>query len=390
MMADMVGEPGVRDAAAVDRQLGPVRRIAVFRALVLGDMVCATPALRALKHRFPGASLTLIGLPWARSWAARQTCIDDFIAFPGHPRLPESTVDEAAWPGFLDEVRSRRFDLMVQLHGSGGVTNGLVAQWGARHLAAFHEAGRPEPEVGLGTPWPQEGREPERLLRLVDGLGREQGREQQRDRETLAFPLLPQDEVEAHALLRTHSLMHDESVQPYVCLHPGAQMASRRWPVERFAQVGDALVQALPGLAVLITGIEKEALLAQQLQKAMRHPAIDLCGKTSLGSLGALVRGARLLVCNDTGLSHVAAALGTHSVVVSCGSDLARWSPRDTKRHAVVWRAPACRPCMHTVCPYGHECAHDIHAEEVIDHAMAHLTRHAHCPSTASLISQEP
>jgi ADP-heptose:LPS heptosyltransferase len=380
-MTELFAGQCVRDTAAVDRQLGPVRRIAVFRALMLGDMICATPALRALKRRFTGASLTLIGLPWARAWAARQTCIDDFIAFPGHPRLPESAVDEKAWPAFLEAVRARRFDLMVQLHGSGGVSNGLVAQWGARHLAAFHEAGSPDPEPGLGTPWPLQGREPDRLLRLVDGLGlaKEEPPLPEQSRSALAFPVLAQDMNEATTLLKAHGLLGSDGIRPYVCLHPGAQLASRRWPVQRFAQVGDALARAVPGLAVLITGVDKEAPLADQVRQAMRCTAVNVCGQTSLGGLGALVRGARMLVCNDTGVSHVAAALGTPSVVVSCGADVSRWSPRDTDLHTVLWTAPACRPCMHAVCPHGHECAHDIDAGDVTRHALAHLARHAHC-----------
>ena len=73
----------------------------------------------------------------------------------------------------------------------------------------------------------------------------------------------------------------------------------------------------------------------------MRRRAIDLAGKTTLGALGALIEGAEALVCNDTSVSHIAAALACPSVVVSCGADVARWAPLDADRHRVLWQIAA-------------------------------------------------
>ncbi len=365
-----------RDPAAVDRQLGPVRRIVVFRALVLGDMVCATPALRALQRRFPEATLTLVGLPWARDWAARQTCIDDFIAFPGHPSLPESQLDLVAWPAFLAGVRARHFDLAVQLHGSGSVTNALVREWHAGHLAAFHEPDQADPDPGLGMPWPVAGTEVERLLSLVEGLGARH-LVPARERVRLDFPLWPADSQEAARVLGSHGQDAGDAGQRYICIHPGSQLPSRRWPVERFAQVADALLDALeagpaaPRPAIVITGQTKEAELAAALRATMKHPAIDLSGQTTLWALGALIRDAALLVCNDTGVSHIAAALGTPSVVISNGSDARRWSPHDRRLHRVLWSNTPCRPCMHAQCPHDQACAKDIPTQAVLEEALA-------------------
>jgi ADP-heptose:LPS heptosyltransferase len=112
--------------------------------------------------------------------------------------------------------------------------------------------------------------------------------------------------------------------------------------------------------------------LVREVAAAMRRPAVDLAGRTSLWTLGALVERARLVVCNDTGISHVAAALGTESVVVSSGADVARWAPLDHARHALLWQPVPCRPCSFVHCPYGHECALAITPEQVI--AAAHRT----------------
>src|SRR5690606_25867175 len=154
-------------------------------------------------------------------------------------------------------------------------------------------------------------------------------------------------------------------------VHVGAQLPSRRWPAARFAAVADQLAQA--GLQVVLTGTAPERPLVDEVRAHMRGPARVLCGQTDLWTLGAVLARTRLLVCNDTGLSHVAAALGTPSVVVACGSDVRRWAPLDTARHRVVWRAQACRPCSHRSCPIDHPCARLLTVDEVMAAVRAQL-----------------
>jgi ADP-heptose:LPS heptosyltransferase len=344
--------------------LPTVERVVVFRALMLGDLLCATPALRALRAGLPRARIALVGLPWARSWAARLDSLDEFIEFPGWPGLPERPIeDAAALPRFIARMRARQFDLAIQLHGSGRIVNPLVAAFGARHSAGFASppdaedpagAWRPAADAALYAAWPTEGREVERLLALTDHLGLpRQGLQ-------LDWPLRPADRAAAQALLAS---LPGPSRRAYVVVHPGSQLASRRWPPERFAAVADLL--AARGLQVLITGSAGEAPLTAAVAAAMRAPAHDLAGQTSLWTLGALIEGGRLLLSNDTGPSHLAAALGTPSVVVSSGGDARRWAPADSNRHTVFWHPIACRPCAHVVCPIGHDCALAIDADRV-------------------------
>jgi ADP-heptose:LPS heptosyltransferase len=333
------------------RELGDAPRIGVFRALVLGDMLCAVPALRALRKAWPGAELTLIGLPWAATLAARLPQVDRFIEFPGYPGLPERVPQLAALPGFLKELQQRQFDLLVQLHGSGRIVNPLMAACGARHTAGFVDGESFSAEPALHLPWPTRGHEIERLLALTDHLGL------QRDGMQLEFPLRDNDR---RSLMQ---LWPSAKNKPYACIHPGAQLPSRRWAPERFAAIGDLL--AARGYTVVITGTVGEHPLADAVSRAMRHPSTSLVGQTNLWTLGALIEGARLLVCNDTGVSHIAAALGTPSVVVSLGADVSRWAPLDHALHRVLWRNVSCRPCGHAVCPYGHPCATELGVDEV-------------------------
>jgi ADP-heptose:LPS heptosyltransferase len=342
----------------------PVERIVVFRALMLGDLLCALPALRALRRAWPRAEITLVGLPWARELVRRLShCIDRFIEFPGHPALPEAPCDVRNLPGFLAHVQSQRFDLALQLHGSGEIANPLVACFGARHVAGLRSARAwcPPQDAVLFRDWPEHGHEIERLLALTDHLGC--GRQGTH----LEFPVHDDDRA---ALAQVWPGF--VSGVPYACIHPGSQLPSRRWLPERFAQVADAI--AAQGTTVVLTGSAHEKALVAQVARSMRRRAVDLAGRTSLWSLGALIERAQFVVCNDTGISHIAAALRRPSVVVSSGADVARWAPLDAERHRVVWHATACRPCAHPVCPTRHECARAIEVDEVL-HALAMLPR---------------
>ena len=339
----------------------PPRRIAVFRALQLGDVLCIVPALRSLRAAWPDSELTLIGLPWAQAFTRRfDRYLDRFIAFPGHPRMPEQVARPSDWAPFLETVRARNFDLVLQMHGSGTLTNRLVADLGSR-TAGFHPAGSPPPDPSSYVVWCEEEHEIKRYLRLLRHLGIPALGDH------LEWPRKPADDAVDPVLSRLRAR------GPYVVMHPGARLPSRRWPIRRFAAVADRL--AAREMAIVITGSAEEVALGAAMAQAMRSSALNLVGRTDLGGVAAIVAGAALVICNDTGMSHIAAAVGTPSVVVCCGADPRRWAPLDTCRHTVLFHAIACRPCMHTVCPIGHPCATALSTEAVCEHAVAALVR---------------
>lgn len=335
---------------------GRIRRIVVLRALGLGDLLCAGPALRALRAAFPQADIALIGLPWAQALVARHDALDRWLGFPGWPGLPEQPLRAELVPGFLADMQQQRFDLAVQLQGSGEASNGLIALLGARLCAGFHRDGAwvPPGQERRFVRWPTAGHETTRLQALSCHLGLPAVDER------LDFPLRTSDR-EALACLWPGI----EGGAPYVCLHAGAQLASRRWPAQRFAAVADALHDA--GYRIVLSGSVAEQGLAQQLASLMQAPCVNLVGMTDLWTLGALVASARCLIANDTGVSHIAAALGVPSLIVSSGGDVQRWAPPDARLHRVLSKPAPCRPCAHRDCPTGHGCAHALNVYEVLD-----------------------
>jgi len=348
--------------------LADAREVLVFRALVLGDLLCATPALRALRAAAPRARIVLCGLPWAQDLAARLPSVDEFLPFPGHPDLPERRPAPGEFERFVDQARARGFDAALQLHGSGGIVNPFTVSLGAGHTAGFAVEGTAS-GLDVAVPWPEQGTEIERCLRLTDALGAP------RAGLGLDFPLRGDDHRQATALLDAAGVR-----RPFAVVHAGSQLPSRRWPPERFAAVADAL--AARGLGVVLTGSAAEGELARSVIAAGRGAPVDLTGLTpSVWVLGGVVAASSLVVANDTGLSHVAAALGVPSTIVASGSDVARWAPLDHDRHPVLWHATPCRPCAHAVCPTAHECAVGVSVPAVVACATALLERSRPCPT---------
>lgn len=332
-----------------------VRRIAVFRALQLGDLLLSVPALRSLRAGFPDAEITLIGLPWARSFTQRFRCsIDRFVEFAGYPGLREIEVDPERVARSLEEQRAYRYDLAIQMHGSGRISNHFVLELGAGLTAGYYEGERPA-GLSLAAPYPGAGPEIERNLALVRLLGcPDLGSD-------LHFPLFDQDRAEASTLLR--GLPEDGS--PRIGLHPGARPPARRWPAERFAAVADDLARRC-GAAVVLTAGPGEKETACAVERCMVTAPLNLAERTSLGGLAAVIDRLDLFISNDTGPAHIADAVDTPSVTIVGPADPRRWAPLNARRHPIVRQPVPCSPCPYTDCPIDHRCLRRIQPQTVV------------------------
>lgn len=302
--------------------------VAIFRALQVGDMLCSVPALRALRAARPHAKVTLIGLPWAQQFADRfSRYIDEFVAFPGHPDLHEQQAQRDLLAGFYEAMQARRFSLALQMHGSGEISNGIVKNMGARWCAGYAIPGCVNYNPFFHTlPYPDHGPEPLRLLDFMTALGaRPMGTH-------LEFPLSQGDWDE----LQASGLAAGLKPGNYVCIHPGARFLDKCWPPRRFAQIADQLALEF-GLPIVLTGSAKEVELTNEVARHMATPALNAAGPISIGAMAALMSQARLLICNDTGVSHIAAGLRLNSVVIFSKADLIRWAPLDQQLHRCVW-----------------------------------------------------
>lgn len=297
-------------------------KIAVFRALQLGDLLCSVPAFESLRHAFPDANITLIGLPWAESFVNRYSMyFDKFISFPGFPGLPEQPFDAEAWLRFKQQVQEENFDLILQMQGNGSVVNEMLMQLNPVQLAGFHL-----PENGLDSPlfieYPNDLNEIDRHLALLQYLGIPAVTRK------ISFPLSEEDYKE------TNDLLLPVTTGQYVCLHPGSRDSKRQWNPAFFAALADYCVEQ--GFSVIITGVASESEIAKEVAKCMKHVPIDITGRTKLGAAAVLIKNAALLIANCTGVSHIAAAMETPSVIISMNGEPERWQPLNSGLHTYI------------------------------------------------------
>jgi ADP-heptose:LPS heptosyltransferase len=269
-----------------------VETVLVLRALGLGDLLTAVPALRALRRARPAARLVVAAPAGLRELALLTGAVDALVPVGPLEPLPSSLA--AA-------------DLAVNLHGRGPQSTALLAATGPRRLVSY---GLPD-----GPQWRSDEHEVLRWCRLLQESG---------------LPADPTDLALAAPAVAP-------GVRGATLVHPGAAQVSRHWPVERWAEVARGLAAA--GHDVRITGGAGERDRCDQVAAAAGLDSAQvLAGRTDLLGLTALVAAARLLVSVDTGVAHLATALGTPSVVLFGPTPPELWGPPTGRsQHRVLW-----------------------------------------------------
>jgi ADP-heptose:LPS heptosyltransferase len=286
--------------AAVDRgpATGPRPRLLVLRALGLGDLLTAVPALRALREALPAHRLTLAAPRSLAPLARLSGAVDEMVS-----TAPLSPLD----PTLHDP------DVAVNLHGRGPQSHGVLLAARPRRLLAFEHV---EVSESRGGPtWRAGEHEVGRWCRLLE----ESGIRTDPSRLDLAPP-------ESRPPLRGVTVVH-----------PGAASAARRWPPDRFAAVARAERGA--GREVVVTGSAGEVELGRAVARdaGLSSKAV-LAGRTGLLELAAVVATADRVVCGDTGVAHLATAFATPSVVLFGPTSPRVWGPpAERSRHRTLW-----------------------------------------------------
>ncbi|MEV6909129.1 glycosyltransferase family 9 protein [Amycolatopsis sp. NPDC051071] len=270
--------------------------ILVLRALGLGDLLTAVPALRSLRRAFDGERLVLAAPEGLRDIVELIDAVDEL--------LPTAGLGDLSWPG--EPPR-----LAVNLHGRGPESiHDLLAQDPVELITHRH----PDfPDVE-GLDWQDDLHEVDRWCRLLETA------HITADRSDLALPAPPGPSPASGAIV----------------IHPGAAYAARRWPPERFARVAAELATRH---RVVVTGNVAEVPLAREVAEAAGLPEeAVLAGDTGLAELAATVAEAALVVCGDTGVGHLATAYGTPSVLLFGPTPPCRWGPpSEARQHTVLW-----------------------------------------------------
>ncbi len=347
------------------------RNILVVRLDNLGDLLMTTPAIAALGHGAPGARITLLG---SRSGAA---------ALPHIPVLDDVIVYDAPWSKgagaargvladreMVDELARRSFDAAVifTVCTQSALPAALMCRLAGIPLRLAHSRENP---YDLLTHWVQDTEVPatgmrhevKRQLDLVRSVGFHA------DDERMQFRYPAADVL---TMRRKFVQAGGDLLRPYVVVHPGATAASRRYPAERFGVAAQAIVDET-GCQVVFTGGPDEADAIAQAQSRMDGPGVPLTGQLSLGELAALIAGAQVIVCNNSGPVHIAAAVGTPVAVLYALTNPQHTPWRVSSR--VLFHDVPCRNCLKSVCPEGHhDCLERVDPAEVA-HAALDLLR---------------
>lgn len=288
---------------------GPWRKVAVLRPGRIGDYLCATPAIRALRRAVPDAELHYVALPLVRDLVERNPCVDRFVPFPGFPYIAEQFFQPRQAVRWLAAMQDEEYDLVVQLYGSGVYANPIVLLMGGRRTAGFVRAAGDAHPLDAAIPLPDTGSEVDRVLALVRHLGAA-GAGRRYDLE-----LTGRDRACAARLL-------DGLPRPVIGLHCGARDGERVVDAGAFTRAA----RLLGGSPVLLGGQDEPPAGA----------ALNLSGVLPLGTSAAVIAGLDLLLTTDSGPAHLAYAVSTPSVTVFVASDPRRWGPPVPGPHAVL------------------------------------------------------
>ncbi|MEU7612382.1 glycosyltransferase family 9 protein [Micromonospora sp. NPDC049204] len=350
-----------------------VHRIAVLRANALGDFIFALPALDALRAAYPGAEIVLLGAPWhAKLLRDRPGPVDRVLVVPPAPgiRAAEPGESESSIDDFL--AAATGFDLAVQIHGGGANSNPLISRLGARVTVGLRADDAPPLDRWLRYVYYQH--EVIRYLEVVGLVGAPA---------TTITPTLAvtdADRAEAARVLGSADRRR-------VALHPGATDNRRRWPAEHFAEVARALHE--DGYEVLVTGTPAEQEVVDRVVAAARVPVRPQVGTLSLGGLVGCYADCALVISNDTGPLHVAAAVGAPTVGIFWVGNLINGASPLRGRHRPIssWTVHCpvcgvdCTPGIYPHRPGDGECPHrdsfvaDVPVIEVLEAARELLTR---------------
>jgi predicted lipopolysaccharide heptosyltransferase III len=310
-----------------------VRRVLLVRLRSIGDTVLATPSLFALKRFLPNVTLDILVEDWVAPLLNNHPHVDNVIILERNGLMARARVAR--------ELRAANYDVVYNLHG-GTTATFLTRATGARHRVGFesyqyaqlHNHQAPSPLLLWGQ---QKAHSVEQQLALLGWTG-----VPVTDRPRTQLGVSPKATDTINRLLAESGLID----QKIVLIHPAAAFATKQWAVENFAFVANYLAER--GFAPVAIAAPNEKPLLERLRSetSAKITIFDL----SLPEVTALAARSQLFVGNDSGIAHIAAAVGTPAVVIFGSSNVAHWRPWNSAPAEVVFEEMSCQPCAGYVC----------------------------------------
>jgi heptosyltransferase II len=323
-----------------------VRRVLVRSPNWVGDAVMSLPVLAGLRRLFPLAEITVLAVPRVAPLFAAQPGVTEIIRYPS---------GRGKWQVLWD-LRGR-FDVALALPNSVesalglwlvGVPSRVGYNTDGRSLFLKEAVSGHRHLRGLHTIFYLLG-----LLKALGGVA------------TFTPPTLYLEPEEVDSAAQFLSEVDLAEQGPWIGFSPGAAYGpAKRWPTERFAALGTALQQEF-GARLALLGGSTERQVAREVKEQLKAPVVDLVGRTSLRQALGVLSQLRLLITNDSGLMHAAAALSVPVVALFGSTDPVATGPFSSR--ATVIRHPiSCSPCFKRTCDIGYPCLNDISVDAVM------------------------
>lgn len=356
-------------------QANEIKRVVVRGTNWVGDSVMTVPALRALRRVLPEAKITLVARPSAVGIFADVDFVDELLIYDRRSVW-------SVWPQ-IKEWRKREFDLAILFQNAfeaalipflAGVPLRLGYATESRQALLTHPFAVPE--------WRSTRHEVFYYVYLITALeqllfGKSEVCESEPD---ASLQISDTRKAEAENLLRAYGVRAGE---PVVALVPGSiNSRAKRWPAEAYAGLADRLIDSRR--QVLLIGSADEADVSREVTSRMKQQPIVLTGKTSLDQITAVLSLVDLVVTNDTGPAHIAAALGRPTLVIFGPTNPLTTRPFSPEAE-ILRHPPDCAPCMLRDCPIDHRCMTAITVDEVFEHSHTLLKRGSFAKTVRSL-----
>jgi lipopolysaccharide heptosyltransferase II len=362
------------------------RRVLCVRLDQLGDVLMTTPAIRALKES--GSSdrrITLLTSSGGAGIARLVPEVDEVLAYD--PPWMKATPPRAGCGAdfeMIDRLRARSFDAAVifTVYSQNPLPAALFCYLAGIPLRLAHCRENP---YQLLTDWipetePESGvrHEVRRQLDLVSAVGARTADDR--------LSLRPTDDA-IRRIDATLDRLGLRGARRWAVIHPGASAPSRRYPPEGFAEAARRLVRD-EGLRLVFTGGRGELELVDSIRRAMDAPSDSLAGRLELDELAALIARAPVLIVNNTGPAHIAAAVGTPVVDLYALTNL-QHTPWGVASRVLYHDVP-CKPCYKSVCPTGHHDCLRLVPPEAVVHAARELLEAVRRVGSSERVFEEP
>lgn len=334
----------------------------------IGDAVMCIPALMDIREHFPRARITILARPIVGEMLSGQPCVDEVITF-AHQSEHRGII--GFW-NLVGSVRKKQFDLAVLFQNAfeaaviawaAGIPSRIGYATDGRRWLLSQSVPKPDPTTLHHTQYYQ---------RVVSSMSHVPGKDR-------CPRLLLSTEVKSECANKFSEVFFP-SDSIWIGINPGSVYGSaKRWLPERFAEVGDSLVERMTGMypgnplvrCVLIGGKGEEGL-GQDIAGLMRYEPLVLSGKTTIQELMGVLTRCSVLVTNDTGPMHMGQALGVPVVAVFGSTDPLTTGPYGQSQ-GVVKASTRCAPCLLRACPIDHRCMTRVSVETVVEVALSQI-----------------